>query len=309
MAIHPQPNRSINGLSLCSGVGGLELGLHIAEPRYRTVCYVEREAYPAATLVARMAEETLDNAPVWDDVGTFKGRAWRGQVHIITGGYPCQPFSIAGKQRGKNDPRHLWPHLRRIVKEVRPEWCFFENVDGHLAVGAADVFQDLRQLEYTVKAGLFSALETGASQIRRRLFIVAHANEIPLRHQHRNRTVTERPESAASFRRSGQPVRFGRGDPPVDPYMAVDALVRGDPKEQFSLPIFPPPPHHFADWATVLKRRPDLQPELFGLDDGLANRLERSDAAGNGVVSLAAAYAWRTLKAAHYLKTETEPRQ
>jgi len=91
-----------HGLSLCAGAGGIDLGLTIACPGYRTVCYVEREAYAAATLVARMEDKALDPAPLWDDVTTFDGRPWRGAVDILIGGYPCQPFSVAGKVRVRN---------------------------------------------------------------------------------------------------------------------------------------------------------------------------------------------------------------
>jgi hypothetical protein len=78
------------GLSLCSGAGGLDLGLAIAIPGYRAVGHVERETYAAATLVARMEDASLDKAVVWDDVGNFDGRPWRGAVDIVTSGYPCQ---------------------------------------------------------------------------------------------------------------------------------------------------------------------------------------------------------------------------
>lgn len=88
----------MNGLALCAGAGGLELALHIADPGYRTVCYVEREARAAATLVARMADETLDSAPIWGDVTSFDGRRWRGVVDIVSGGYPCQGESNAGRK-------------------------------------------------------------------------------------------------------------------------------------------------------------------------------------------------------------------
>ncbi len=85
----------------------------------------------------------------------------------------------------------------------------------------------------------------------------------------------------------------------MDAYLAIDKGMRGNADEALQLPIFAPAPYQFERWATVLGQRPDLQPELFGLGDGVAGRLDRSDAAGNGVVSLAAAYAWRTLEAAH----------
>lgn len=166
--------RSLFGLSLCAGVGGLDLGIHIAIPLYRTVGYVERDAYAAATLVARMADEGLGQAPIWDDVSTFDGKAWCGAVDIIHGGYPCQPFSVAGRKLGDKDPRHLWPHIARIVDEVRPPLCFFENVGGHLRLGFEQVHDDLRRMGYCVKAGLFTAEEVGASHKRERLFILAY---------------------------------------------------------------------------------------------------------------------------------------
>ena len=87
----------MNGLALCAGTGGLDLALQIADPRFRTVGYVEREASAAASLVARMEDQTLDKAPIWDDVVTFDGRSWRGIVDIVTSGDPCQSNSVAGK--------------------------------------------------------------------------------------------------------------------------------------------------------------------------------------------------------------------
>ena len=96
----------IYGLALSAGIGGLELGIRLAlgAERYRTVCYVEWESYAASTLVARMAAQEMDDAPIWDDVKTFDGRPWRGVVDLLTAGYPCQPFSNAGlKQDAARD--------------------------------------------------------------------------------------------------------------------------------------------------------------------------------------------------------------
>ncbi|WP_107339175.1 DNA cytosine methyltransferase [Agrobacterium pusense] len=298
MALHTSRN-DLRGVSLCAGVGGLELGLHIAEPEYRTICYVEREAFPAATLVARMEDKALDQAPVWDDVTTFSGTPWRGKVHILTAGYPCQPFSFAGRRKGENDPRHLWPHVRRIVEELDPEWCFFENVEGHMSLGADTVLGDLQSLGFTVKAGLFSALECGASHIRRRLFIVAHADKVPLLQQDRDGTGERPLHDAGRSKPDGQPTSVGQSRASMDAHMVVDEGLRCEADEAIQLPIFAPPPSHFERWAAILDQYPHLQPELFGLDHGMADRMDRSDAAGNGVVSLAAAYAWRTLKNAH----------
>jgi DNA (cytosine-5)-methyltransferase 1 len=172
-------------LSICSGIGGLDLGIRLAlGGRCRTVGYVEREAFCAAVLVARMEEAALDSAPdrtllddapVWDDLATFDGRPWRGRVDLITGGYPCQPFSLAGSRKGSDDPRHLWPHVRRIVEEVSPPLCFFENVPGHVSLGLEDVVRDLEAMGYRVAATLLSAADVGASHKRERLWIMGHA--------------------------------------------------------------------------------------------------------------------------------------
>lgn len=161
------------GLSLCSGAGGIDLGLTIALPGYRTVGHVERETYAAATLVARMEDASLDHAPVWDDVASFDGHPWRGAVDIITAGYPCQPFSVAGKRRGADDPRHLWPHVARIIGEVEPPFVFLENVAHHLRLGFPEVASGLVGMGYRLAAGLFTAAEVGAPHKRERLFILA----------------------------------------------------------------------------------------------------------------------------------------
>ena len=159
-------------ISLCSGYGGLDMGLKRAWPSVRTVAYVEIEAFAVANLVAKMEEDKLDAAPVWTNLKTFPGDTFHNRVHIITAGYPCQPFSVAGKRLGTDDPRHLWPYIARIVEAVRPVWCIFENVAGHLTIGFPEVYASLRDMGYSVEAGLFTAAEVGAPHKRQRLFIM-----------------------------------------------------------------------------------------------------------------------------------------
>lgn len=160
-------------LSLCAGVGGIDLGLRRAVDA-RTVCYVEREAFAASALVARMEAADLDHAPIWDDLATFDACAWRGVVDLVAGGYPCQPFSCAGKRRGADDERHLWPHVLRILVESDAPLLFCENVAGHLSVGFADVLADLAACGFDAEWDLFRASDVGAPHRRERLFFLAH---------------------------------------------------------------------------------------------------------------------------------------
>lgn len=165
-------------MSLCSGVGGIELGFKLAVPSSRAICYIENEAFACAILKARMQDEILDQAPIWTDLRTFDGKPWRGKVDCLTGGYPCQPFSVAGKKLAEKDPRHLWPEIKRLISEIEPPICFFENVGGHLRLGFEQVANDLSELGYKVKAGLFTAQEVGTPHKRERLFILAYSDSV-----------------------------------------------------------------------------------------------------------------------------------
>ena len=173
MALDP-----LNILSLCSGaIDALALGVELAVPGSRVVCHVERDAFCAGCLVQAMEAGCLDAAPVWSDARTFDGRRWRGLVDCVIGGYPCQPFSFAGKRKGHDDPRHLWPVIARIVGEIEPPLVFFENVAGHLTLGFPEVCECLEGMGYRVAAGLFTAEEVGAPHRRERLFIMAHRHD------------------------------------------------------------------------------------------------------------------------------------
>lgn len=196
-------------LALCAGGGGLELGVRLAVPDARTVCAVEIEATASLVLEARMEDRSLDSAPLWSDLRTFDGAAWRGSVDLVTGGYPCQPFSNAGKRLGAADPRHLWPHVARIVNEIEPEWCFFENVGAHLRLGFREVAGSLHSMGYRVAAVLLTAQEVGAPHGRERLFILAHRDQ-----QHGNGSgnagTRRRPEPANGRLELADSASYGR---------------------------------------------------------------------------------------------------
>ena len=161
-------------ISFCTGYEGIGLGLEIAGLPFRIICYVEGEAYSVANLVAKIKEGKLDDAPIWDNIKYFDPKPFIGLVDGIIAGYPCQPFSCAGKRGGETDPRHLWPYIRKAVGIIRPRWCFFENVEGHISMGLSTVVSDLEEMGYKVSWGIFSASEVGAPHRRKRVFILAH---------------------------------------------------------------------------------------------------------------------------------------
>jgi DNA (cytosine-5)-methyltransferase 1 len=166
--------KTITHVSLCAGYGGIDLGLKRAIPNLRTIAFSEIEAFATANLVSKMEAGLLDAAPIWTDLKTFPWGKFRGVVDILSGGYPCQPFSAAGKRLGTEDPRHLWPYIADGIAAMRPSVCFFENVEGHISLGLPDVIEDLGRLGYRTTWGIFSASEVGAPHQRKRVFIMAH---------------------------------------------------------------------------------------------------------------------------------------
>ena len=162
-------------LSICSGYGGIELGLDTAlVGEAHTVCYVENEIGVASILASRMEDGTLDPAPVWSDLRTFDAKPWRGKVDILSGGFPCQPHSVAGRKKGKDDSRELSGEVYRIAEELGYPTLFLENVPGIMRFYYDNIRPSLQEMGYTVKEGLFTANETGAPHRRQRLFILAY---------------------------------------------------------------------------------------------------------------------------------------
>lgn len=224
-----------NLIELCAGVGGLGLGIKIARPGARGICYVERELYGAATLAARMEAGELAPAPIWDDLGSFDGRPFRGKVDCIASGDPCQPNSVAGKRAGSDDDRWLIDQVLRVVDECRPHRFLRENVTGNCDGQLEALVPALEGLGYRVAAGIFSAAEVGASHKRERLFILAdhssrgfgigrdEALEGGCRYAHSGDPQLADPESRSRGMDSGQgrsgkaPAQpRGRGDPMAD---------------------------------------------------------------------------------------------
>jgi len=185
-------------LSVCSGIGGLDLGLKLALPGSTTVCYIERDSYAAATLVARMADQVLDHAPIWDNLRSFPVWRYRGRVDVVAGGIPCQPYSSAGLQLGADDGRDLWPDTLRLLVELGAGALFLENVARFTSNpdGLSRVLQQLAQVGFDARWGVFSCGALRASHVRKRLFLLAYTDSFKQRFKSRRGLWTGRPDQA-----------------------------------------------------------------------------------------------------------------
>lgn len=271
-------------LSLCSGIGGLDLGIGLAIPGARTVCFVEREYPVCEVLEARMEEGALEYAPIHTDLRSFDGEEWRGRVDIVAAGYPCQPFSVAGKRQGEEDERHLWPEVRRIIGEVGPSLVVLENVAGHLRLGFDRVLGELADLGFDAEWSLVRASDVGAPHRRERLFVVAYSDNA--RQRASGWSVCDERDNAGG---GGSSVAYPHGEGLEGWGVRLGLGYSG------KWPTWPPGPA--GDWSHV---RPELWParpqsDFRGVDDGIPTRVDRLRALGNAVVPQQAAHAIRGL--------------
>jgi len=162
--------------SLFSGIGGLDLAAEWAG--FKTVGQCEFADYPTKIL-----EKHWPDVPRWRDIRdvtteNFRERTGLRTINIISGGFPCQPFSIAGKRKGKDDDRYLWPEMLRIIKELRPTWVIGENVAGFITMGLDNALSDLAAESYEARAFVLPACAVNAPHRRDRVFIVARDADI-----------------------------------------------------------------------------------------------------------------------------------
>ena len=197
-------------LDLFSGIGGFALGLE-ATQQIKTVAFCEIDKY-----CTKVLNKNWPTVPVYNDIKELTYEKLKADgidyIDIITGGYPCQPFSVAGLKKGVEDPRHLWPEYFRIIKELRPTWVIGENVSGHIKLGLDAVQEDLESQGYSLRTFSVSASSIGANHQRERIWTVAYSQrnydsqqikrvdgeEISLQKEHRENDSTTRNSSGAS---------------------------------------------------------------------------------------------------------------
>ena len=242
----------MNELALFAGAGGGILGGKLLG--WRTVCAVEWEPYAASVLVQRQNDGILPPFPIWDDVQTFDGRPWRGIVDVVSGGFPCQDISAAGKGAGIDGERSgMWREMARIICEVRPRYAFIENSPMLTTRGLDRVLSDLASMGFDARWGVLGAADVGAPHQRDRIWIVADSCEIGL---------------SSKAAKQGMERRLGLT------FSCMDKKWWVAEPEQTSR---------------------EVEPDVGRVVDGVAARMDRLKAIGNGQVPAVAATAWKLL--------------
>lgn len=177
MANQRSNDEGLRELALFAGAGGGILAGQMLG--WRTICAVEWESYPASVLASRQNDGHLEPFPIWDDVRTFDGNRWRGRVDVVSGGFPCQDISSAGRGAGIEGERSgMWVEMARIIGEVRPRFAFVENSPMLCSRGLGRVLGDLAALGFDAEWGVLGASTVGALHRRKRMWVVAHLNSL-----------------------------------------------------------------------------------------------------------------------------------
>jgi len=308
----------MNELALFAGAGGGILGGYLLG--WKTVCAVEIGDYPRRVLLARQRDGILPAFPIWDDITTFDGKPWKGRVDLITGGFPCQDISAAGKGAGIEGERsQLWREMARVVREVRPRFVFVENSPMLTSRGLGVVLGDLAAMGYDAEWGVLGAVDAGAPHKRERIWIVADCyGERQLQPQGLEREERGRlghcgapvadaamsddqAGSSAAWHRQraqGQPRGGGGGAPVADAGCLEGQGLRGElghagETRQGRAPSTP-------DAEQWWRRDPadgegGAEPSMGRVANGVAHRVDRLRCIGNGQVPAVAALAWTIL--------------
>jgi DNA (cytosine-5)-methyltransferase 1 len=305
MDLQQRTGEGLRELALFAGAGGGILGGKLLG--WRTVCAVEWDAYAASVLCARQNDGIIAPFPIWNDVQTFDGTQWRGRIDVVSGGFPCQDISSAGKGAGIDGARSgMWFHMARVIGEVRPQYAFVENSPMLTSRGLGRVLGDLAAMGYDARWGVLGAVHAGAPHRRDRIWIVAtDAKRIALRKQTGGDVEHIKPEREVAWSNgttqyvadamsSGERRDQRQGQDEGDA-LAHANLPHGEGMRctERSEPQLAEPNTPSAWWRH--DPADQAEPNVGRVAHGVAARVDRLRCIGNGQVPAVAALAWRTL--------------
>lgn len=278
-------------LDLFSGIGGFSLGLTRAG--FETIAFCEIEKYPRSVLAKHWP-----GVPIFDDIRRLYVWMLPDYPDVICGGYPCQPFSTAGKRQGADDNRHLWPEMFRLVRECRPAWVICENVRGHVSMGLDQVLSDLENENYAVQPFLVPACGVNANHRRERVWVVAHNEEQTNRRHNPEPVERQEPQSRKSVSgndlfpnsvREGSSSQRGKsGEQSGSRNIDKNPISDSDParlqEREMSKTNSQFTPFMRTDFEYITRNEWTTLPGVRSRNDGLPNRVARLKALGNSIV-------------------------
>lgn len=311
----------LNELALFAGAGGGLLGSRLLG--WRTRCAVELDAYARSVLLARQKDGHLDRFPVWDDVCTFDGRPWRGAIDVVSGGFPCQDISAAGKGAGlAGDRSGLFFQMLRIVEQVQPRFVFAENSPNLRTRGLVTVVKELDRLGYDARWCVLGAWHVGAPHKRNRMWVLGYrSNANSTRTQVRREQGRSRRQDGKDAPRSGhdgkqKPMananagRFKKQREPLKISEALATFKRGSSCLAHASSLGQPRQRQLVNTSHSETTREgeanhavnervthywSIEPDVGRVAHGVANRVDRLKALGNGQVPAVAARAFTIL--------------
>lgn len=270
----------MKALDLFSGIGGFSLGLERAG--MQTVAFCEIEPF-----CQKVLKKHWPDVPIYEDIRSLDGKQFRGTVDVVCGGFPCQPFSVAGKRAGSEDDRHLWPEMLRVISESKPTWVIGENVGGFVDMAFDNCATDLENEGYSVTAFIIPACAVNAPHRRDRVWIIAYSSDKRCDSRSDNREERHLQEEQIRNSKEDKPKRHGR-----KPRISEDATVIADidhvgrkgskcktlqGKSTRERQLEGSDSHWANGW-------PVSSPRVCGVHDGVSDRTHRLKALGNAVV-------------------------
>jgi DNA (cytosine-5)-methyltransferase 1 len=255
-------------LDLFSGIGGFALAARWSG--FETVAFCEIDSY-----CQKVLNKHWPDVPIYGDIRELGKERLENDgistgVDFLTGGFPCQPFSVAGRQKGQDDNRHLWPEMLRIISEIRPNWVIGENVSGFVSLALDDCLFDLESQGYETETFVLPACAVDAPHRRDRVWIMANTGRQLRSGSEFSRAngLENKEQNADLAQRSSAPPRKNVADPDSSGFKKQRLRISAEKKHQAS--------ECRSFWAT--------EPSVGRVVDGLPHRVDRLKGLGNAVV-------------------------